>query len=258
MKQLGIRPLIDYYNRLGNEESYHIIAGRLLQHISRIHNMSIREVAALCFTSEASISRLSRRAGYEGFNDLREQSGNVSKNYFTENRLLQPEQLREENSVSAYLSSVRALLDSLETSLSDDMISRAAALLHEASHVYYFGAVGSFVRLEQDLCVSGKFVDICTRSGISGLECPENTLVILENPGYPWFQLNDLVHEIRERGVKLLMITCTSSQELEACADEAIVLSGTKSGQDEFLFHAVMDILSLEYRRQYMDGWFYE
>ncbi len=259
MKQLGIRPLIHYYNRLGREESYHIIAGRLLQNISSIHNMSIREVAALCYTSEASISRLSRKAGYEGFNDLREQAGNVSKNYYTENRLIQPEQLRSGSSVSVYLSAVRDLLNALENSLTEELMARAAELLHEAGQIYYFGACDTFVRLEQDLCISGKFVDVCQDVRVQDLpELPANSLVILENPGYPWFQMNDMAQAVRQSGAKLLLITCAAGRDLEPQADAAIVLSGTKSGQDEFLFQSVMNILSLEYRKRYMDGWFYD
>ncbi len=260
MQQRGIRPLVNYYNRLDRDESYHIIAGSLLKNISRIHDMNIREVAALCYTSEASITRLSRKAGYEGFNDLREQARKVSKNYYTENRLLMPEALQGKDTLSAYLSSQRRLLDSVERSLSGDLMERAAAMLHEASCVYYFGAGDAFLRLEQDLCVAGKLVDTfrdMDEERLTELDWQPGTLVILENPGYPWFRLDDLAYRVKEAGAKLLLITCSANPKTETLADLSIVMEGTKSGQDEFLFQTVMNILSVEYRRQYLDNWYY-
>lgn len=94
MKQDGIRPLISYYNRMEKDNAYYLIAGRLLKNITKLPGMTIHDVAALCFTSEATISRLAKKAGYDGFNALREQTSKSCSNYFTENRLLLPDQLQ--------------------------------------------------------------------------------------------------------------------------------------------------------------------
>ena len=80
----------------------------------------------------------------------------------------------------------------------------------------------------------------------------------MENPGYPWLETNDIIRQIRQRGAQIILITCGADREITDAADVCIRLNGTKSGRDEVLYTAVMTILSLEYRKRFMDSWYYE
>ena len=85
MKQLGISPLLNFFNRQGKDEAYRTIAGTLLEHISELGDMSIQNAAELCYTSAATISRVARKAGYGGFSTLKEEARQYCSEYFQGN-----------------------------------------------------------------------------------------------------------------------------------------------------------------------------
>lgn len=261
MKQHGIRPLIDFYNRMEKSNAYHTIAGLLLQNITKISGMMIHEVANICFTSEATISRLVKKAGYESFNDLREQVSNDCANYFNTNRILEPKLLVGKSGLQEYLSTMIELLSDMKNTVSDEKVLQAAEMIHKATHINYFGNCESFNRIEQDLFVAGKHVDVfqvLPDNTDFMRDWNENVLVIVDNPGYPWFNSNHVVYKCKAAGARVLMITCTKDEEVEKTADLTIMLPGTKSGKDETLFSMFINVLSVEYRRNYLDQWYYK
>ena len=260
MKQDGIRPLISYYNRMEKDNAYYLIAGRLLKNITKLPGMTIHDVAALCFTSEATISRLAKKAGYDGFNALREQTSKSCSNYFTENRLLLPDQLRDQGSAAAYLNAMVDLLREMQSMISDELIAKATELIYQAEHIVYFGNCEGFLRFEQDLFICGKRVDIhqsFSDDTPDMSEWDERVLVLVDNPGYPWLSSSAVVIRAKRAGAKVLQISCTKNPEVEQSADMTLLLPGTKSGKDQVLFDTLVNILSIEYRRRYVDDWYY-
>ena len=260
MKNPGIGPLINFFNRQGKDETYRSIAGTLLTNSSRLGHMSIYEAADLCYTSPATITRVAKKAGYEGYNDLKEAVGTYCSGYFRENRILSPEKLTETTATEAYLSVVINMLQEMSQTLEQAVIERAVSLIHDADSIYYFGTCDTGRRFQQDLFVTGKYMEIFQNFSADSprpIEWGPNSLAIIENPGYPWFENNEMIRQIQEAGAKVLQITGTPISETQADLDLTIQFHGTKSGRDEVFFQAIMSILSLEYRKRYMDAWFY-
>lgn len=260
MKQLGIGPLMNFYNRQEKNDVYHKVAGTLLQHMQELGDLTIQEAAELCYTSSATISRLAKKAGYDGFNALKEETKQSCANYFSENRILQPELLNDRDTTEAYLSAVIQMFTELSHKLEREKLEQTVDMIHEAEHIYYFGTCDNARRFQQDLFYAGKRVEVYQVFSMDTpqlLEWSENSLAIVENPGYPWFQSDDLILRVKEVGAKIVAITCAVHSAIEEQVDLAIHLSGTKSGRDEVLFNAVMNILSLEYRKRFIDTWYY-
>lgn len=261
MKKLGIDPLINFYNRQERNNVYHKIAGVLLQNMNRLGNMTVQEAAELCYTSSATISRMAKKAGYDGFNALKEEAKRHCAGYFQENRVLLPEQLVDADTTETYLTTLIRMYQELNQGLDRTVLNRAVSMIDRADCVYYFGTCDIARRFQQDLCFNGKYVEVYQISGAEEpqlIEWGKNSVAIVESPGYPWFQSEEMILKIKESGAKVLLITCTARPELEEKLDAVIRLPGTKSGRDEVLYHAVMTILSLEYRKQCMDAWYYK
>lgn len=260
-KQLGIGPLLNFYNRLEKNDIYHKIAGILLQNMNRLGDMTILEAADLCYTSTATISRMAKKAGYDGFNALKEEARRHCAGYFQENRVLSPEQLVNADTTETYISTVIQMFMETSRTLDRKAINKAVALIDAADAVYYFGTCDVARRFQQDLNFNGKYVEVYQVFSADSphlIEWAKNSVAIIENPGYPWFRSNEMVLKIKESGTKVILIACASQPELEEKVDTVLLMPGSKSGRDEVLYHALMTILSIEYRKQCMDAWYYK
>lgn len=260
-KQLGIGPLLNFYNRQDKSDIYHKIAGILLKNMNQIGTMSIQDAAAICYTSTATISRMAKKAGYDGFNDLKAEAMRHCSIYFQENRVISPDKLVHTDTAEVYLGTMIQMIEELERTLNRDEIIRAVSLIHSADAVYYFGTCDVARRFQQDLNFSGKFVEVYQVFSADAphmIEWEKNGVAIVENPGYPWFNSDEMVRKIKEYGLRVILITCASQTALEGEVDVVFSLPGRKSGMDEVLYHALMTILSIEYRKRCMDGWYYK
>ena len=153
------------------------------------------------------------------------------------------------------------MFQALEQELSRDALSQAVELIEKSDAVYYFGTCDAARRFQQDLFIQGKLVEVYQ---VLSLESPQlidwqsGSVAIVENPGYPWLETNDIIRQIKQNGAKIILITCAADKEISEAADVCIRLTGSKSGRDEVLYAAVMTILSLEYRKRFIDSWYYE
>ena len=260
-KQLGIGPLLNFYNRQDKDDVYHKIAGILLKNMQHLGDMTVQEAAELCFTSSATISRMSKKAGYDGFNALKEEARRHCAAYFQENRVLSPDQLINTDTAETYLSAVIQMFMEMNRTLDREAVNKAVSLIESADAVYYFGTCDVARRFQQDLNFSGKYVEVYQVFSADFphlVEWEKNSVAIVENPGYPWFNTDDLVIKIKEKGMKVILITCSTNSTVEQEFDSVLQLPGSKTGRDEVLYHALMTILSVEYRKRCMDAWYYK
>src|ERR1700730_15457757 len=94
----------------------------ILKNKKEVVNLSIQSLAANLFTVPNTITRLSKKLGYEGFSQL--------KNSLKEEVI--PEQVGQEDSSYFHINKTFSLIDM-------DRIVMAAKLIREANHVLFFG-----------------------------------------------------------------------------------------------------------------------
>jgi len=261
MPQPNIVNLVIFYNQTGQDDAYHSVAGLLLQNMRQLGSLTIQDTAARCFTSAATITRVARKAGYRGYNELREAAKYSCQNAFAENRILPPEMVKGRTPASAYLAVLYGLLDKLTETLDARQFQQAASLLNTSDHIYFLFAGNEMRILEQDLFYTGKFVDSITvetieEAGISSW--PEHSTVVIMDPGYPWYQRSELVRQFAKSRVQVILITCTDREELDCAVDVVIHIPGMRSSLDSIAVGAVFSILALEYRMRYIDQWYYQ
>lgn len=63
--------LINYLNNAKERDVFYYAASTILEHIDEIPDLSIGQVAELCFASPATISRLIRKLNFESFNEFK-------------------------------------------------------------------------------------------------------------------------------------------------------------------------------------------
>lgn len=65
--------LINYLNTAKERDVFYYAASTILEHIDQIPELSIGQVADICFASPATISRLVRKLNFESFNEFKQE-----------------------------------------------------------------------------------------------------------------------------------------------------------------------------------------
>ena len=230
----------------------------MLQNMSRLSELSIQEAAELCLTSPATISRIAKKVGYNGFQGLKEAAHHFAQGYFNENRKLTVEQLKQGAPAEIYLSQLIDLFTTLKGMLDGEQMAQAAALLNEAEKVLCFGTTSYAEQLQMDLFYVGKssevlhgfIVDTAQR-----ISC--KTLAIIFDPGYPWFTMQEQIKYFVSAEAKVILISSQKREELESLVDLVFHFPGTGTSMDGAFYYVFMSIFSMEYRKRYIDPWYF-
>lgn len=131
--------LLDYIDTAMQHDTNYEIATTLVKNYSKLSELSIGEIADMCFVSKASVSRFCRFMGFADFKDLRNQlEHDVLKTGLFPHAFV--EQLS--NDMEGALASYReAILLNIETTISAANIAKLPAIvddLHDSGHVAFF------------------------------------------------------------------------------------------------------------------------
>ena len=168
------------------------------------------------------------------------------------------EQLKQGAPAEIYLSQLIDLFTTLKGMLDGEQMAQAAALLNEAEKVLCFGTTLYAEQLQMDLFYVGKssevlhgfIVDTAQR-----ISC--KTLAIIFDPGYPWFTMQEQIKYFVSAEAKVILISSQKREELESLVDLVFHFPGTGTSMDEVFYYVFMSIFSMEYRKRYIDSWYF-
>ncbi len=137
---LVLHKLMLLINGLNENSTYYNLAVEMIKNIDQLQNLTIYEIAELCFVSTSTLSRFCRLLGYKNFNQFKE--------------ALQESYGFEIDYDSRYLHSKENLKESLDymnkmtlTSLKEvyeqidlDQLIQLAAMVHDQEEIYIFGS----------------------------------------------------------------------------------------------------------------------
>ena len=166
----AINKLLFYLNYYEKKNANSNVLARLLSHLREIPQSNVYDLADCCFVSTATLSRLIRDIGFEGFTQFRIEVGQALES--NENSLIStseapplfglPETLPQEigNYIDWYIEALSAFK-------SQDLARRlyqGASLLKKANRVCLMSASNMwFVQLQRELFLDGKTVLIFRR-----------------------------------------------------------------------------------------------
>ena len=83
------------------------------------------------------------------------------------------------------------------------------------------------------------------------------TLAIIFDPGYPWFTMQEQIKYFVSAEAKVILISSQKREELENLVDLVFHFPGTGTSMDEVFYYVFMSIFSMEYRKRYIDSWYF-
>ncbi|UOQ45429.1 MurR/RpiR family transcriptional regulator [Halobacillus salinarum] len=180
----------------------------IVSHKSLVIENSIQSLAKSLYTVPNTITRLSKKLGYDGFSQL--------KNSLKEE--LESVNLDREDSSSYNLKRTLELLD-------EEMLAKIAKRIHQAQHVYVFG-VGDTVPFcelfSTHLKIGGKQAEyfLHRHDAVYALNhaSKQDVLFLISMSGETK-QILEMVELARERGITIISLTHFSENSLQQTAD---------------------------------------
>lgn len=213
-------PVLDALNRKhGFTKTEEDIADYVLAHADDVAAMKIGDLSAATYTSNATIVRLCRKLGVEGYRDFRialasdlERSRNTASDINPDTPFLEGQGTRDIISSVARLS--KQAIDQTYVSLSPAELRRAAKLVMGARRVVIFGIGDSEISCEMFANLMLKIGVTCFMANqhgdalaVSGVLGPGDVAILASYSGGIVGQFSTELKLILERGVKAVAVT---------------------------------------------------
>lgn len=255
----AIEKLQAYYNTNNKSDIYREVVGNLLRNLDTLKDSTIYDVADMCYVSPTTISRLSKKLGYIGFQDMKSQLISARENYDYLNRYISfAEVAKYDDAITAYLQSLSLQINRMKADLDMAQLSELAQAIHSAEKVNFYtnGILFAEGRFQCDLVITGHPCEIIMSpmeqmENIS--ELSENDMVIITLPS-----VNDAVETkkilsgIRERGAQILMLTDVKYSIYQKYVDYMYAFEGALGMVDDYQFAMYLNLLSMKYRELFI------
>ncbi|GBU10840.1 hypothetical protein AwErysi_04560 [Erysipelotrichaceae bacterium] len=218
---------------------YYHIAKTILTHLDTLPKMGIEELANLCYTSPATISRFCRKSSMKSFADLK--STIAHANRYTENEVnFTDSEVREIDNNAQLIAtktfplSIASLQETYDM-LDMSMIAVVIKLLSKSARIAIFGSIFSqlvardaqykFLRL-------GKFVTAYTNPSDQEMDAHElskHDVALFFSVSGSSSDLKKCCLVAQNNGAKAIVITNKKTSSLAKMADYIIIIGGTES-----------------------------
>ncbi|MFV0395536.1 MAG: MurR/RpiR family transcriptional regulator [Coprobacillaceae bacterium] len=231
--------LVTYVNAAYTQDMYYTICYNILKHIEDIPDININELAELCYTSPATISRFCKALKCENFAQFKKQVQVGLKLASQEIRLPAEDLVAVHQNPSTCIDMVYDLaIDSLQKSkesINIHDINHLCDIIYDADKLHFFGfqfnkILASDIQLK--LLKLGKFSYAFADRGDDSqrLELLDDHSVAIvvsvrarENP------IGVLINAIKARGAKVVLITMNTENIVSDACDKVFIVDGNES-----------------------------
>jgi RpiR family carbohydrate utilization transcriptional regulator len=259
----SIENLLAYYDTLESGSTMHSILRNCLQNLPRIGNMTIYQLADLCFTSPATISRLVKSLGYRSYPTFQQSISDCVGRYYYHNRFvpaLSTEQGPQYNMKQFIAQSERTLQEAGKL-IDSEILERIAAEIHASSFcgIFPYGFIFCEMNLQSDIFLSGIPCDITIGDSAqvhAAQQLPEHSFSLFLAPdcidGYS--SVERVVQEARKRNSRICIVSSTPGAPFLPLADIPVSFSGCQHAADAFFMEYFIALLVIQYRNMYFSG----
>lgn len=246
-----------YYNRSKEDDIYHNVVGIILKNIHKIRECTIYDLAEMCYVSPTTISRLSRKLGYNGFQDFKNNLVNTVRNYGTLNQYMSfNERAKYEDSLDAYLCLMEKQLQNLKQELDPAMLDKIIDTIQECEQIHFYtsGPIFAEYRFQGDLIMAGHACAIKNSAPEQLKDIPNlssRDMVIMLSPVVPdAVDVNEIVQRIKQQGAKLFILTDAHYPQFRKYADYIYCFEGNMGMIDDYRFAMYLNLLAIRFRER--------
>lgn len=256
----SIDKLLDFYNKSDEQDMYHNVVEHVLKNIHKVEEVTIYDMADLCFSSTATISRLVKKLDFKNYTDFKTQISYALKNYKYLNKNTREIELFEDSDIiplyfNFLLNNIAALKEEIEYS----HIAEISKKFHEAEEVFFYSypKVQTNI-LQKALIVSGKKAydyDNFVAQEKSLKKVKEKMLVFAVIPNLiEMTSMHSIIRRAKEKGAVVITICSQKKNDYKRYSDIQISFDGTKTSMDLYLFMILINLIKYDYTYHYVDS----
>jgi len=224
--------LLRYVNSQYKKDANYDIALCLLHHYDEIGNMTINEMADICYVSSASISRFIKLLGFQSFHEFKNACKNTLEIANTDYSL-EVSKAKKDDIEPIFARYTQHVIDNIEYSyqqLNYEQIDRICHFIYESNQVIMLGFEFSTLlaqHIQSRFALMNKYV----RIGFSyeeqleaAKELNENSTVLIATVEGGYFYRNDeIINVLNEKKAKIVVLTMNTQSKLMKEVDEVII-----------------------------------
>lgn len=257
----GLDKLISIYNSAETGSMTKNVVSHILRNLKQIAQMNIYDLADACYVSTASISRIVKKLGYKNYSYFQKDISDCVHKYEHHNRIVPMDKIKEEMSIAdSFFNILEKMFGNIKQSLNEESMTELAVAVHESRKIVLYAFEVSFAEnfLQSDLFMSGKECEVC-RYVQDMLNCTqeltENDLVLMVAPKQiEGISVREIVEKVKEKGAKVCLFTDSRHFNALKKADYQFSFDGEMRSIDAFGLQSFLCILTMEYRRLYIDS----
>lgn len=226
-----LNQLLHITNENYQKDANYTIAKTMLDNFSKLSEMTIQEVADLCYVSPASISRFVRYLGYSGFSEFKEsceKSIGIEADYS-----LEVKKARKEDLLPIYERFTNQVIANIETSFEKidiEQFDRICEMIQKADRITVFGLEFSNIigeHIQSRFARMGKMVDLGLDRKeqldiANGLTSDSVALLITMEGGY-LYRNSEVIDVLEQNNCHTVVFTINPQIKLLQFADEILV-----------------------------------
>lgn len=228
-----------------------------LQNIEEVSSMTAAELAKVTFTSQSTISRMSKKLGFTGFQEFKfaiKTYNNQEKTYRTPNQSINFEQLVK-NMVAEISNSLN--------NLSEPKLNEIVSLINSSDTVEFFGVGGSFpicMAAARKLSFLGKKsnarMDWDELATVASHLCSKDLTFIVSHSGETVGILS-YASKLSKKEVPIIAIVGTKNSTLESLADYTLYAEMSAVYYEDIdlssriSISSVLDVLLIQFAEKY-------
>ncbi len=256
----SIENLINYYNKSEKNDIYYKVVERILGNIHAVKDATIYELADMCYSSPATISRVVKKLGFRNYTDFKAQINYALRNYRYLNMNTRDVELAEDSDIiQFYFNFLINNILNIKEKIEYSQIARISDCLNRAEEVLFYA--GSQViptqTLQKDLIVSNKksivYDDFISQEQ-SLDRIREGTVVfaIIANL-VEMTPIRSILKRAKNLGAYVITICSGEKNEYLKYSDIQICFEGTKTSMDIYIFMILINLIKYDYCHRYVD-----
>lgn len=246
--------LMSYVNVSSSQDMYYAIAHTILTHLDKIPDISINDLADLCYTSPATISRFCKDLNCKNFANFKHEIA-IALELAKEEIHMDPVDLQKIHKnpqvlVDKIYQETIESLTMVHKSVNIHEIDKICEMIHNAKKVHMIGYQFNKIisnDFQMKMLKLRKFIYAFVERGdeIQRLDMiDEDSLVIIITVRARKQLIDSLLTKIHEHHPRVLLITMNKNYHNEYI-DEIVCIDGTESQYSESSMQGTMNFLSL-------------
>lgn len=253
--------LFIYYNQLSESSTSKAVLRRCLENINRVGEVNIYELADLCYTSPATISRLVKALGYKSYSVFQTSIAEHCTHYDFHNRFCAEQITGTRSPEELVLDATAYNMAAFKKRVTPETYMPIVDALHQAKSVTIFAYGLRFMEntLQSDLIMSGIVCDIICDDKNQVERCKSLTagdlaLFIFPDAVESASTLRSSTRIAKENGATVVVLSSAVRPLFQHVSDYTLSFQGRHYMCDSFYLEMLLVVLSIAYRKKFLDS----